>query len=126
LSICQLHLNLRKEIPIPIASTFCFSSLSHLKARDLINLSALAESTKDGVISEQSDETTVETPRGGNNWNLRADKLRSTSSTSDVTIPSHDRGGILETIVSDARFTKWASLRILRTTTAHGTFYTEQ
>jgi hypothetical protein len=66
----------------------------------------LAESTKDGVISKHCDGTTAETPRGGNNWNLRADKLRSTSATSDVSLPSHDPCGILKTIVSDARIYK--------------------
>jgi hypothetical protein len=40
------------------------------------------------------------------NRNLRADNLRSTSATSDVTPSSHDPCSILETIVSDARIYK--------------------
>jgi hypothetical protein len=65
--------------------------------------SAFAESTKDGVISKHRDGTTIETPRGRNHWNLRADKLRSTSATSDVTLSCHDPCGVIKTILSDAK-----------------------
>jgi hypothetical protein len=86
----------------------------------------LAESTKDGVISKHWDGTTVETPRGGNNWNLRADKLRSTSASSDVTLSSHYPCGILKTFISDARIYKMGIITNSTYTTAQGTFYTQQ